>query len=36
MEVTGKDRAAATAAVIDRGEMRGILGSEMIRKLDLK
>ena len=36
MEVTGKDRAAATAAGIERGKMRQILGSEMIRKLDLK
>jgi hypothetical protein len=36
MEVTGRDRAAATAAGIERGKLREILGSEMIRKLDLK
>ena len=36
MEVTGKDRAAATASGIERGKMREILGSEMIRELDLK
>ncbi len=36
MEVTGRDRAAGTAASIERGKLRTILGSEMIRKLDLK
>lgn len=36
MEVTGRDRAAGTAASIERGKMRDILGSEMIRKLELK
>lgn len=36
MEVTGKDRSAATAAGIERGKMREILGSEMIRELVLK
>lgn len=36
MEVTGRDRAAGTAASVERGKMREILGSEMIRKLDLK
>jgi hypothetical protein len=36
MEVTGRDRAAATAAGIERGKLREILGSEMIRELVLK
>ena len=36
MEVTGRDRAAGNAASVERGKMREILGSELIRKLDLK
>ncbi len=36
MEVTGRDRAAATAANLERGKMRTVLGTELIRKLDLK
>jgi len=35
-EVTGLTREQATAAGVERGKMREILGSEMIRKLDLK
>ncbi len=36
MEVTGRDRAGAAAASVERGKMREILGSEMIRELVLK
>ena len=35
-EVTGLNREQAAAAGVERGKMREILGSEMIRKLDLK
>lgn len=34
--VTGQDRAAANVAYADRGKMREILGSELIRELVLK
>jgi len=35
-EVTGMDRSQASAARVERGKMREILRSEMIRELDLK
>lgn len=35
-EVTGLNREQAAAAGVERGKMRQILGSEMIRQLDLK
>jgi len=35
-EVTGQSRAEASAASIERSKMRDILGSEMIRELELK
>ena len=36
MEVTGRDRAANTAAGLERDKMRKVLGSELIRKVDFK
>ena len=35
-KVTGLNRAAANSASADRGKMRTILGSEIVRELKLK